>query len=134
MSVLILALSVVASASHPVSVDHKGAAVQAVYDARVETRMKTVGMSVGTRMGNEACRWEANVAVERRVGGLVKTVDSDKRITGQRPGSCKMVGKHVATEVAARSDEIHGHVRQVAEADRPALIADIEAAHGLAMN
>ena len=134
MSVFILALSVLASASHPVSVDHKGGTVNAVYEARVETRMKTVGMAAGTRMGNEACRWEASVAVDRRFGDLTKAVGGDKRITGQRPGSCKAVGKHVDTDIAARSDEIHGHVRQVAEADRPALLADIEAARGLAMN
>ena len=140
MSIIALALSTaLATASHPVTVDHKGATVQAVYDARVATRMKTVGVATGARMSSQSCRWQANVTVDRRLtaaggGELVKTVATDKRISGQRPGSCRQIGSSIEADIAARSDEVRDHVRQVAERDRPALLADVDAARALAMN
>ena len=142
MSIALLAAATLVSESpglHRVAVEHRGAPLEARYDAKVTTRLEQVGMSAGTRMSTERCLWTANVEVQRHVVGggeraLSKTLPDSRTLTGSRHGDCRAARDGIAQEVARRSDDVRAHVIAVAERDRTDLHAEIDAARALAMN
>jgi hypothetical protein len=143
MPSLVLALSAAiaaSTASHDITVRHRDATYEVSYRPQVSTQMKTVGLSAGTRPSTERCRWAMNVQVERQIrrpgetAGIERLLPETHVIRGQRPGSCAHGRDAIEAEQAARLDTLRKHVEQVADADRAALIADIDSARTLAMN
>jgi hypothetical protein len=133
-------LGAAATAPHEIAVDHRGTGYQVSYRPQVETRVKTVGAAAGTRMSQQRCRWAMVVQVERQVRSAGGAPDSgrllprSKELTGERPGSCIQNRGAIDADIAARADAVRAHVAEVARSDRPALLADIDAARSLALN
>lgn len=143
MLILVVAamLGATQPAMHEATLEHRGVAYQLSYRPHVSTQMRTIGQSVGSRPSTERCRWTATVALEREIRRasdgerLTKRVPGDAHvIEGQRPGSCRQVGQAVEAEIASRVERAQDAVLAMAQADRPAVIADIDAAHALALN
>ncbi|PTD16958.1 hypothetical protein CV103_18125 [Sphingomonas fennica] len=132
-------MSLDAPITHQVTVEHAGKPVAVTYDAEVVTRMKTVGTTPPPRPSSERCRWKASVTVIRQVhsasgASLNRTLPEVKEISGQRPGTCMAGRKAIMAELDGKIERVREHLRATAEADRPTLLADIDAARTLALN
>lgn len=125
---------------HEVTVDHAGTAFRLVYAPRIEARAKTVGHAIGTRTSTERCRWTIAVQVERRIHSgdsgepLAKLLPETRDWQGEMPGNCRQHADTIAAAQAMRDEAIRRHVAAVASADRPAAVAEIDAARALALN
>lgn len=136
MSLSLLAMAAVA-ATHNIAIDHGGKRIDAVYQARTDVTMKTVGSSSPTRMDARRCRWSAAIVVERKMShapSLARTLPSDHALTGNQPGACPGNTRIIEREIALRSDEVKAHLVAVAEQDRTLLLAELDAARVLAAN
>ncbi|MFT3964347.1 MAG: hypothetical protein QM690_00510 [Sphingobium sp.] len=145
MIYLSVALTAILGAATPVlgheaTLDHAGTAYKLSYEPRVETRAKTVGHSMGTRPSTERCRWTIDVQVERRIQAseaaqpLTRLLPETRSFGGEALGSCRQNARAIAAAQEARQDHIRQHVAAVASADRPAVLAEIDAARSLALN
>lgn len=126
--------------AHEARVEHRGAAYQVTYQPQVTTRMRTVGVALGSRPGTQRCRWWAEVQVKRLVrrdgtsAAHERVLLAVHRYEGSRHGSCGMAKREVEREQMARLDNMHARLADLAAADRVAVLADIDAAHALAAN
>jgi hypothetical protein len=126
--------------SHEVIVQHRGAAYAVSYRPQVTTEMKTVGLSAGTRMSTERCRWTMTVQVARQIrrqgdsDGVDRLLPASRTIRGDRAGSCAHGRDAIAAEQTARAESLRTHLVEVADADRATVVADIDSAHALASN
>ncbi|SFR96986.1 hypothetical protein [Sphingomonas jatrophae] len=143
MIALALAATALAAplASHDVVLTHGATPVRASYQAHADMRMKTIGMSAGTRMSTERCRWIATVRVERQLAPahgnhhpLSRTLAGARKIEGSRPGHCMTARAGVQRDLAARTGDLHDHVRAVAAADQPTLLAELKTVRALALD
>jgi hypothetical protein len=143
MKMLVLIAATLAAAQpiiHQDQVTHEGTAYQVSYRPHVTTEFKTIGMSVGSRQSTEQCRWTARVVLEREIHGatgerLAKRLPGAGRVLeGYRPGRCDLSRASVEAMIATRLDKERDAVLAMAQADRPAVLADISAAHALALN
>ena len=150
LSTLILSAALAAGAPgygadhHVTRIDHRGATYDVTYRPRMEMRMKTIGSAVGPRASGERCRWTIDVAVSRIVRraespagvdtGHERLLPSVQRIEGTRFGNCRAVEDAVRSEQMAKLDGMGDRLARLAERDRVATIADIDAAHALAVN
>ena len=97
-------------------------------------------MSAGTRPSTRRCIVSAEVSVERRIqpagGGraIASRLPGARSFTQNHPGDCRKGGEDGAKLVAARSDAIDAHVRQLASADHHDTLAAIDAARDFAVN
>lgn len=125
---------------HEATVSHGGADYRLTYAPRVETRSRTIGHAFGPRPSTLRCRWTIDVQVERRIHSadagrsLVKLLPHNHSITGERPGDCRQNARAVADAQQSRASAIRDHVVAVAAADRPAVLAEIDAARAFALN
>jgi hypothetical protein len=132
---LLGSVAVLAAHDHRVDLTHGGHAVAATYRASVAVTHRQVGaVAAAGRASTLRCRWTAAVSVERharRADGLVavRTVDAAP-ISGSRPGWCATHRAAIAREVAARGEVVRARIAAAAAADRAALLADLDAAHG----
>lgn len=136
MSLSLLAMAAVA-ATHTIAIDHNGKRIDAIYQARTDVSMKTVGSSAPTRMDAQRCRWNAAIVVERKMAhapSLARTLPSDHKISGNQPGACPGNKNVIAREIALREDEVKAHLMAVAEQDRNLLVAELDATRALAAN
>ena len=144
MIALIIAAAT-AAAPHPVvhqdQVDHQGARYSISYRPHVETDMRTIGQSVGSRPSTERCLWRATIQLEREIkrsdGGerLVKRVHGEgHEVEGHAQGKCAQNRGQIKDMIAAKVAGAQERVVAMAQADRPAALADIDAAHALALN
>lgn len=136
MSLSLLALAA-AAATHSITIDHNGKRIDAVYHARTDVSMKTVGSAPPTRMDNQRCRWNAAIVVERKMAHaptLARTLPSDRTLSGNQPGACPGNKRVIEREIALREDEVRKHLVAVAEQDRNLLVAELDAARTLAVN
>lgn len=137
MLLLALTLAAISSeaAAHMTVVEHRGTSYHVAYRPRITTRTKTVGMSAGTRMSTERCRWTVAVRIDRsirRAHGAIATsarLPGTHTLKGEHPGTCQQA----AGAIASALNRAHTHIAQVAGVDRAALLSDIDAAHALAM-
>lgn len=130
---ILIALS--AAATHDVRIDHGGVPVHAVYSARPEIRMRTIGVATPNRMDARRCRWTAAIRVERRLeggGALTRTLSGDQHLSGSAPGTCAHQAKGIERDVAGRSDFVRRQLLAVAERDRARLLAELDAVRGMA--
>lgn len=125
---------------HEATLDHGGTSYQVSYEPLVQARTKTVGTSMGTRPSTERCRWTIAVQVERRIGQagkeqpLSRILPAAHEIEGEAIGSCRQARQSIAAAQRDRHDDIQRYVVNVAAQDRPAVLAEIDAAHALALN
>jgi hypothetical protein len=142
---LTLIIATALSASQPVvheaTVDHQGTDYQVSYRPHLATSMRSIGMAVGSRPSTERCLWVATIQLDREIR---RGADSERlakrlpgeihRLEGQVPGRCAQGRKLVEDQIAARVDGARDRIVAVAQADRANVLADISAAHALALN
>nr|WP_086491716.1 hypothetical protein [Novosphingobium panipatense] len=146
MSLLILTAAALgastpaATPAHSVQIDHRGASYAVDYVTHVETRAKAIGISPSTRPSSRRCIVTAEVSVERRIqpagGGhaIATRLPATRSFTQNHPGDCRKGSDDGARLVAARSDAIDAHVRELASADHHDTLAAIDAARDFAVN
>jgi len=128
------------NAAHSVQIDHRGASYAVDYVTHVETRAKAIGISPSTRPSSRRCIVTAEVSVERRIqpagGGhaIATRLPGTRSFTQNHPGDCRKGSDDGARLVAARSDAIDAHVRELASADHHDTLAAIDAARDFAVN
>ena len=125
---------------HEDKVAHQGTSYQVSYRPHVTTSLRTIGMSAGSRPSTQQCRWTATIALDREIHSatgerLAKRLPGAERvIEGYQPGHCEQARRTVETQIAARIESERGAVLAMAQADRSHVLADIDAAHALALN
>lgn len=136
MSLILVALAA-SAATHSISVDHHGTAVEAVYSARTDINARTIGAHTPNRMDGRRCHWTATVVVDRALAHgptMARTIASDRSFSGTHAGACSGDKSGIHREIAAREDEIRAHLIAVAERDRPVLTAELASLRSLAAN
>ncbi|MBC2668893.1 hypothetical protein ACFOON_13895 [Novosphingobium piscinae] len=126
--------------AHTERLEHSGMAYQVTYEPQVRTTAKTIGAAGGTRTGGQWCRTTTEIAVDRAVRlddgtpALTHRLAGRQELTAQHPGSCEQNRKALATAEARQAPLVREQVRAIAAADRPALLAQIEAVRAFAVN
>ena len=125
-----------AAADHVVRVDHPAGAVDARYRGRITIAHRQVGAaSPGGRPSTLRCHWRADLAVDRvatlSTGTATRSFGRDAVLAGTRPGWCETSRAAIARDVAARADEVHGHLRALAREDHAPLRADLDRLHAV---
>lgn len=136
MSILLFTIAA-AAASHSVHIQHHGAPVEAVYNARIAVRAKTVGAHTPNRMDSRRCNWTAEVVVERHLANapsLVRTLAHDRDLTGSHAGACNRDTSDIQQQVARRGDGIKARLAAIAEQDRTQLAAELDSIRAMASN
>lgn len=136
MSLTLIAIAAVA-ATHTTQIEHRGAPVEAVYSARTDIQMRTVGAHTPNRMDSRRCQWTATVVVERQLSNrpmLARTLRGDRPLSGSQSGPCTAGTSEIKREVARRDDAIQAQLLAVAERDRTPLLAELDAVHNMASN
>lgn len=135
------ALSAAQPATHETVVEHQGTAYTVSYRPQIATTMRTIGMSVGSRPSSERCLWSATVSLDREIRRgadgerLLKRVPGEgHRIEGQAPGKCDQGRTLIDRTITAQVADARDKLVAMAEADRASVLADIGAAHDLALN
>lgn len=123
-------------ADHVMRVDHPAGAVDARYQGRIAVAFRQVGAaSPGGRPSTLRCHWRADLAVERvatlSTGTATRSFGRDAVFAGTRPGWCETSRAAIARDVAARADEVHGHLRALAREDHAPLRADLDRLHAV---
>lgn len=125
---------------HTIQLDHRAGTYRVDYRPQVETSMRTIGMSAGTRPSTQRCVVTAKVAVERAIRGsgsapaLTAMLPSRESFTRDLPGDCRGRDGEGERLLASRGDAIAAHLAQVAATDRPQALAAIDSAQHLAAN
>lgn len=135
-----LPLSAAAAETHTVAFEHNGVAYEVTYHPLVRTVEKTIGAHPGARSTLQRCRAVTEIAVDREVrlpdgtAALSHRLAGTQRITGHHVGPCEQNRRALADSRARLATEIAAQVRAMAANDRPALLAQIDAARTLAVN
>ena len=138
MSIIIAAgllLGAPALESHQVVLDHQGQRVDVTYRSDLAIKERQVGTASGPgRQSTLRCAWSAQVSVQREARSaaghvLSRTISSDSPITGSRSGWCAGQREAIASEVAARGQQVREHLLAVAERDDATLRAELDATH-----
>jgi len=122
--------------NHSVRVDHHGGAIDARYDGNVTVSYRQIGAaSAPGRASTLRCRWSADMVVDRRarsVDGstMTRSFTREAVMSGQRAGWCDTHRATIDREVAARMDDLHGHVRAMAADDHDVLRGELDRLHG----
>ena len=127
--------------SHIVRLDHQGRALDVSYQGRLKVETRQVGIAPPTRMSTERCHWTAELTIERSVtpaGGadpvLRRSLPSDKKMSGSRSGGCKQNKAAITRELAGKHAILQAQLREVADRDQRALLAELTAHAQLAAN
>jgi hypothetical protein len=137
MSFAILALALSASSAmpappHSATVAHAYGPARADYDTRIVVTHRQVGaVAGGGRAGTLACRWSADVAVERTAitagNSLARRSFTQKSVaSGQRPGWCSSARTAIDRDVSARLGDLSARAALAARDDHPALMSDLD--------
>ena len=122
---------------HRTRVDHPSGAIDATYRGDVAISHKQVGAAgPGGRASTLSCAWRADIAVSRDArhpsgSTFARSIERRGVIEGRKPGWCSTQRAAISQEVARRTDELRGHLIQVAQEDHSALRAEIDRSHGL---
>lgn len=133
-------MAAAAIAPHVETIEHRGSAYEVHYVSHVETRSRTIGISPPTRQSTKRCMVTMTVSVERRVhpagGGtpIASRLPARETFRDSTAGACRKNGEHIAAMTDRKAGAIAAHVSRTVSADRPALLAEIDAARALAMN
>ena len=136
MQLAILAGMALAAAGSPVvtplhqtTVPHIAAPVTAAYHAATTIELREINTTPATRPGVGSCRWTASVQVQREVAGvsaLAKPVGAPTRIHGVTVGLCAGAQDNIDAQIAARIGKIQADLVATAQADRGALVAELD--------
>ncbi|MFW2830455.1 hypothetical protein [Sphingomonas sp. ID0503] len=138
LAMALYAATAVAAVPQEAVVQHRGVSYEVSYRPQVRTTYKTVGMSVGTRPSTERCRWTTEVAFERSIrrNGQTeahdRTIPASRVIEGSHPGNCQQARHALGEEGPVKPAKVERLLAEVIAADRPTMLADIDAAHALA--
>lgn len=130
-------MSIAGQPAHTVDLDHRGTTYRVEYRPHVEARLRTIGMSAGTRQSTQQCVVATDISIERVIAGksgqeLKSLLPNRESFRQNLPGSCH--GRDAQTLVAAKSDAMRAHMARAAAADRVHALAAIDSAHHFAAN
>jgi hypothetical protein len=134
MSLTLIAIAA-AVATHSVQIEHRGTPIEAVYSARTDIRMRTVGAHTPNRMDSRRCQWTATVIVERQLSSkpvLARTLHGDRPLSGSLAGPCTAGTSKIEREIARRGDGVRAQLLALAERDRVHLVDEVDAVHTMA--
>ncbi|MDP1026428.1 hypothetical protein Q5H91_04325 [Sphingomonas sp. KR1UV-12] len=120
---------------HVVRVDHDSGPVDARYNGNVAMTYRQVGATApGGRPSTLRCLWSADMVVDRQaraISGstLARSFSRQAVMNGSRHGWCDAHRAAIDQEVAARRDDLHGHVRAMAAEDHEILRHEIDRLH-----
>lgn len=129
LSGLLQAAPAAANLTHETALAYEGATLSVTYELR--TRMTLRQLGLGPR-GTAACRWIAEVSVERRVAGASRTVEGLTRVVGEpmiaegsQPGHCTHLSRNQAAVLDRISGRMQAHLAEAAAHDEPRLRAEM---------
>lgn len=140
LSLIAYALAAASMPAHSTQVRHLGANYDVEYRTVVETSERMHRVAPPSRPHNMRCRITATFSVERHIAKSESAMPMKSMIEPQKVlektsyGRCANTEKRVEELVAANEGELASFLARAAEADRPAALAAIEAAHALAAN
>jgi hypothetical protein len=126
------ATSGAAPASHTLSVQHSSGAVQAEYRGDIKIQQKQVGaVAPPGRPSSLRCVWSASMEVNRTATGAGGVLASRSFVesnvaNGSRAGWCNASRDAIQQDVAKQVGDPAPFLAKAAEADRPALMADLD--------
>ena len=126
--------------SHVERLEHNGIGYEVTYRPLVRTMEKTIGAHPGARSTLQRCRAVTEIAIDREVrlpdgsAALSHRLTDMQRITAHHIGPCEQNRHALAKARLRQADAIAAQVRAMAASDRPALLAQIDAARALAVN
>lgn len=125
---------------HLEKVERAGAAYDVQYTPQLLASQKTIGAAAGTRFSQQKCRWQVTVKAKREImnpssgASLTKILPEKRSFGGEVFGDCRQNSAAIQTAQNARMKDVHQIVQEFAQADRPHVGMDIDAAHALASN
>lgn len=125
---------------HKETVERAGSSYDVHYSPLLTLSQKTVGAAAGTRFSQQKCRWEVTVNAERAINSseagkpLVKVLDQKRSFGGEAFGDCRQNAAAIRSAQESRHGEVRQILQEMAQADRPHVGIDIDAAHALASN
>lgn len=119
---------------HQTAIEHRVLPVSASYSLDSQTSTREVAPIPANRAGQPACRWKANVVVNRAVNtannsavaALAKPIHQFAPLSGYEIGTCQAAEKRIAAAVARQSGKLATHATAVAQRDQSALIAELD--------
>lgn len=131
LEVIMAAAALTATAAHTETLSHRDRAIDLHYRAQIELSTMTKGAHVPTRGLERACHWEARVIVERQRadGALAQRLPVAREANGTTHGACHKDNIHVQRVAARALGDLNHALREAALADRPTVLAEMEAAH-----
>lgn len=120
------------AATHSLSVEHASGAVQADYRGDIKIQQKQVGaVAPPGRPSSLRCVWTANMEVNRTAigaGGVMasRSFVENNVANGSRPGWCNASRSAIQQDVAKKVGDTRAYLAKAADADRAALIADLD--------
>jgi hypothetical protein len=131
-----LAMAPGGALDHSVRVEHSGGPADVHYRGNVAVEYRQIGAAGSPgRPSSLRCTWQANLVVDREArhasgSTMTRSLAREATIGGVRPGWCTTHRRAVAQEVAARTEELRGHVVALAQEDHQALRAELDRLHG----
>lgn len=125
-----------ATIDHATRIDHHSGPVEARYRGTVAVQHRQVGsVAPAGRASTLRCMWSANMIVDRHATAatgttMMRNIVRDNVVSGSRPGWCDTHRASIAREVAAKMQDMNGHVVAVAAEDHEVLRAELDRAHG----
>lgn len=125
---------------HRARLDHDGLTYQATYTPSTSNSSKTIGARTGPRASVERCRVSTVVTVART---LTRRDDAAREVpraplsysfSDHLPGRCEEQPQRIAEVRMRRALAVGDQLPAIAAADRPALLAELEAWSRLASN
>jgi len=134
LAAVVAAPSAMAQPFHQTAVDHRVLPVSASYSLDSQTSTREVNPIPANRAGQSACRWKANVVVNRAVhtpdktavAALAKPIHQFTPLSGYEIGTCQAAEKRIAAAVARKSDKLAPHATAAAQRDQSALMAELD--------
>ncbi|MGV3770663.1 MAG: hypothetical protein ACO1NM_11590 [Sphingobium phenoxybenzoativorans] len=119
---------------HQAAVQHNVLPVNASYSLDSQTSTREIAAIPASRAGQSACRWKANVVVNRAVhtadstavAALAKPIHQFAPLSGYEIGTCQAAEKRIAAAVARQSDKLASQATAVAQRDQSALVAELD--------
>ncbi|HEX7784179.1 MAG TPA: hypothetical protein VF509_15350 [Sphingobium sp.] len=126
--------SALAQPFHQTAVEHRVLPVSASYSLDSQTSTREVAPIPANRAGQSACRWKANVVVNRAVhtadktavAALAKPIHQFAPLSGYEIGTCQAAEKRIAAAVARESGRLASDATAVAQRDQGALMAELD--------
>lgn len=134
MAFAILAGMVLASAPvHETTVELASSPVNVSYHVTSTLDTRQTNAAHVTRQGFGNCHWTATVQMERQVRGegnapvaaLDKPVGAPTLLEGTLPGLCDAARGNIEAQLSSRIRKMQANLVNVAQADHPALLAEI---------